>query len=194
MIELANEFDVETIIPFQCQIGNVEAKIVVIIEPKPHGEIEHAHFHTAITCPKIKMVHFPEPDRCQITDETCPFWEPKGGLKREPSTRKWLYAHQLIQVVASIELTGTQLMNMIFKNEGLSLKGDPRLMELNRLLIVSKLIDKDVYYQLEELRDVRNKLAHDPNKYLEFEEIYLFGLSFRAEKIDSFLRERIKKY
>jgi uncharacterized protein YutE (UPF0331/DUF86 family) len=186
---MVKEDDVNVHIPFQCKIGGVKATLGILIEPDPHsdGKGTHAHFHTTIICPKIKIVDYPEPDRCQITDETCPFWEPMGGYKRDPSSRKWLYAHHLIHSIASIEHTGTQLVNMIFEKEGLSLKNELRLIELNRLLLVSKLIDKRVYKQLEELRKVRNKLAHKPNAYLEFEEKKLFKLIEKANNTFSIL-------
>jgi hypothetical protein len=83
----AKESDVNVRIPFFCKVGQVEAILTIYIEPDPHGDGAgtHAHFHTPLLCPKTKIVEYPEPDRCQITDLTCPFWEPVGGYQRFPS-------------------------------------------------------------------------------------------------------------
>jgi hypothetical protein len=150
----ASEADAHVHIPFQCKTGNTPAELGILIEPDPHGvgNGTHAHFHTTILCPKINIVEAPEPDRCQVTNQTCNFWEPFGGYNRDPCLRKWLYAQRLIHTIARVEFYGTQLVNMIFKSKGLDMKGDLRLVEINRLLMVANSISQGIYGKIEKLR------------------------------------------
>jgi len=185
MYEKSIKHDVQTSIPFRCFIGKTKAILVVLIEPDPHGDGSgtHAHFHTAIVCPKLKVAKLPEPDRCQITDETCPFVAPLGSPWRHPEARKGIYAHEIIQSMALIEFYGTQVVNeKVFKPLGLR-KSFLKLAELSTLLVVANIINKDLFKKIERLRKVRNRLAHEPRAYLEFDERELFELSLEARSI-----------
>jgi len=180
-----SKYDVDVSIPFYCLIGKTKVTLSVLVEPDPHGDGKgtDAHFHTAVLCPYIKVVEIPELDRCRITDETCPFVTPLGSRLRSPEQRKSFYAHEIIRYAAFIEFYGTQLVNeKIFKPLGLKGVGNLRLVELNRILLASKLIDKKMYKRLEKIRSVRNKLAHEPNAFLRFSERELFKLTREALK------------
>lgn len=189
------EADIHDNIPFQCKIGNVIAELRILIESDPHGDGKgiHAHFHTTIQCPKIKIVDRPEPDRCQVTDETCPFWEPFGGYDRDSSSRKKVFFYKFLHSMTFVELYGTQLVYMIFQSKAIRLRHDLRFIEITRLLMASDSISRDIYTKLEELRKKRNKLAHEPYKYLEFEENELFQLNGEANEITDVLWKKLNK-
>ena len=121
-LKKATKYDVRKSMRFHCLIGKTEATLSVIIEPDPHGDERgtHAHFHTVPMCPKIKIVDIPEPDRCQITNKTCPFIAPLGSSKRNPELRKLDYAYTIIQKMAFIEFYGSQLVNEILGSKGLT--------------------------------------------------------------------------
>ena len=179
--------DVYVEIPFQCLIGKTKAILAIHIEPDPHGNGKgtHAHFHTTIICPKLKIVDVPEPDRCKITDKTCPFVAPFGSHLRSPELRKQMYVHDIVQSLAFIEYYGTQLVNKkIFMPLGVKVN-TLRLSELNRLLIATNLISKEQFEKLEKIRKTRNRLVHDPDSYLDFDEKELYELSMEAGKLAS---------
>lgn len=189
--------DVETTIPFFCKIGQTKAELFVMIEPDPHddGKGTHAHFHSGILyCPKKKIVDLPEPDRCKVTDETCPFWESFGGYQRNPTRRKWLYAQRFIHSFSSIEFYGTQLMTAFLKSKGC--KNLEKLPELDFWKIMNFLrifgqIDKAIHGRLNKIKETRNKLAHNPEAYMEFEEKELFEKDLEAAKLESELLKKL---
>ena len=191
-LKRTNKYDVSSSIHFYCFIGKTKVTLSVLVEPDPHGDGKgtDAHFHIAVLCPYIKVVEFPEPDRCRITDETCPFVAPLGSHLRSPERRKSLYAHEIIRYAAFIEFYGTQLVNKrIFKPLGLKGVGNLRLVELNRILLASNLIDKEMYKRLEKIRRTRNELAHEPNAFLRFSERELFELALEVRKAVTELRK-----
>jgi len=187
----STRYDVDEDLRFQCLIGNTKAALGIFIEPDPAGNGKgiHAHFHTTMRCPNMKIVDFPEPDRCKITDETCPFIAPLGSYERDPKLRKWQYAYKLVQMVALIEFYGSQLVNEILVSKGLPrAKNALRLMEVNRIMVASSLIGKRTYQKIDQLRRVRNKLAHDPRRYLEYKEKRLFTLLMEAQRLSDVIR------
>ena len=123
---------------FQCFLGKTEAILGILVEPDPHGDETgtHAHFHTTLICPNQKIVDVPEPDRCQITDRTCPFIAPCGSHERDPELRKRDYAHTIIRMMAFVEFYGEQLVNKILTTKGLPrTEYRLRLVELARIMI-----------------------------------------------------------
>ena len=188
------KYHVQRDINFQCLIGKTEATLGIIIEPDPHGDGKgtHAHFHTVITCPNTKILDVPEPDRCRITNRTCPFIAPLGSYRRNPELRKRDYAHTIIQMVAFIEFYGSQLVNKILANKRLPpIPTNLRLVELNRIMILSDLIDKKAFEKINQLRKIRNKLAHNPKEYLSFSEKELFELSMDARELSDDIAEKL---
>jgi hypothetical protein len=187
-LKKAWQHDVNERMRFRCLIGKTEATLSIMIEPDPHGDERgtHAHFHTIITCPNIKIVDLPEPDRCRITDNTCPFIAPLGSSERSPELRKLGYAHDIIQKMAFIEFYGSQLVNAIFSTKGLaSVQENLRVAELSRIMIMSDLVDNETYDKINRLRRIRNKLAHNPKQHLKFSEKQLFEWSMEARELSS---------
>jgi hypothetical protein len=190
------EADRECDLSFLCKIGQVDAELNVSVEPDPHGDGtgRHAHFHTIIMCPKIKIPDAHEPDRCRVTDETCPFVEPLGGYERNPDSRKWIYAQQFLHHVSSIEFSGTQLLSASLMSKGIEIRSE--LPDLSfatgmRLLYALGLIDEPTHKNIAGLRKHRNKLAHDPRAYLTFQEQDLFELMLKSRSLAAFLESRV---
>lgn len=186
-------------IPFLCKIGQVQARLGVCVEPDPHGDGKgtHAHFHTVITCPKTKIVDWPEPDRCSVIDRTCPFWEPAGGYKRDETQRKWQYAHQLIHYSGYLEVYGIQLLSEALRFRGFEISGelpDLRFQEIIDFLSTLKLVDHELSSSLTKIRKVRNTLAHQPAAYQEFAEKELYELVLLAEDIADKLRNEVSNF
>ena len=175
------ENDIFVTIPFNCKIGGVKAYIRVHIEPDPHGDGKgtDAHFHTAIDCPKIKVVvDSPEPDRCSVTDKTCPFVQPLGGIERDEKLRKKYYAGEIILAVTSIEQYSKKILLDYFKSNNIKISVNKvkkfRLADVTMFLYALKLIDYETYLDLNKIREIRNDLAHDPEAYLKFKEKELY--------------------
>lgn len=196
-LKKAFQYDVEETLHFHCLIGKTDATLTIMIEPDPHGDEKgtHAHFHIAYFCTNLKIMDFPEPDRCRITDKTCPFIAPLGSDERYPERRKFGYASKIIQELAFIEFYGSQLVNEILEKKkqkpiGYSL----RVAELERILVVSDMIDVETYQTLDELRRLRNKLAHSPNEYLKFDEKELYDRSNKASTLSHAFAELLKKH
>jgi hypothetical protein len=193
----ATKYDVEAKCRFHCLIGKTEATLTITIEPDPHGNEsgEHAHFHTVLMCPNMKIVDLPEPDQCRITDKTCPFIAPLGSDERSPERRKFGYASTIIQKIAFIEFYGSQLVNEILKKKKLKPIGySLRVAELEKILVISDLIDAATYQKVGKLRKLRNKLAHSPTEYLKFTEKELYDWSNEASKLSYAVAELLKKY
>ncbi len=185
--------------PFLCKVGQAEAEVHVYIEPDPHGDGQgtHAHFHTLIQCPRIKRVDYPEPDRCQITDETCPFWEPLGGYERKPDSRKWIYAQQFLHHVSTIEFSSTQLLSVSLMSKGFEITSelpDLSYATSTRFLHALGLIDNSTYKEIEGVRKQRNKLAHDPGAYLTFQEQDSFELMLKSRSLAGLLENRVSQF
>ena len=185
-------------VPFFCKIGQVEAYVFVHIEPDPHGNGKgtHAHFHAVPHCPKTKIVDYPEPDRCQVTDDTCPFWEPVGGYERDSTTRKWVYAQQFLHYSGLTEFYGRQLINISLRSKGFKITTklpDLRFIDIIKFLRALEVIDTDLYKELNKIRDRRNKLAHRPEEYKGFEEKELFELMIKTQKLASLLYGKSKQ-
>jgi hypothetical protein len=194
-LEKARQYDVREDIPFRCLIGKTDAKLHIMIEPDPHGDERgtHSHFHTVLMCPNVKVVGIPEPDRCQITDSTCPFVAPVGSEERYPELRKFRYANEIIQKIAFIEFYGSQLVNEILKKKKLApIQYSLRVAELEKILVVSDLIDTETYRKIVDLRRMRNKLAHSPKEYLKFAEKELYGYSIDAGKLSHVVADLLK--
>ena len=135
-LKKSSKYDAEKYIGFQCLIGKTEATLGIVVEPDPHGDGigTHAHFHATLTRPNTKIVDFPEPDQCRLTNRTCPFIAPLGSYRRHAELRKRDYAHTIIQMMVFIELYGSQLVNKILAIKQLPpAQTDLRLVELNRL-------------------------------------------------------------
>jgi len=69
-----------------------------------------------------------------------------------------------------------------------------RVAELEKILVISDLIDAETYQKVGELRKMRNKLAHSPNEYLKFEEKELYNWSNEASKLSYAVAELLKKH
>lgn len=192
LLKKTMRYDKEAKIHFHCLIGQTEATLCTRIEPDPHGDEsgKHSHFHTATICPNMKIVDFPEPDRCQLTNRTCPFIAPFGSHERSPERRKFGYASEIIQKIALIEFYGSQLVNEILQKEKLKPIGySLRVAELVRILVVSSLIDTSTYLKINKLRQQRNKLAHKPKAYLKFSEKELYDWSLEAEAMSYIIQK-----
>lgn len=195
-LERSTKYDVTKNIRFRCLLRKTEAILGITIEPDPNGDETgtHAHFHTSILCSNIKIVDLPEPDRCQITNKTCRFIAPFGSHKRDLQLRKRDYATTIIQMVAFIEFYGSQLVNKILATKGLShIQENLRLVDLARIIIVSDLIDKELFEKINKLRKIRNKLAHNPREYLNFSEKQLYKLSMDAREVSDDLRKTVEE-
>jgi len=195
-LKKATRHDVDKDILFHCLIGNSEVILFIMIEPDPHGDEtgNHAHFHTGIRCPNIEIVDFPEPDRCQITDMTCPFIAPLGSHERSPELRKRNYAHTIIQMMALIEAYGSQLVNKVLGSKGLRHTPDNlRVVELANIMIISGWIDNETFEKINSLRRVRNKFAHKPRQYLEFTEKELYEMSIDARELANAIKNLLSK-
>lgn len=194
----AKESDVIVPTVFFCKIGQVQARLTMYIEPDPHGDGTgtHAHFHTPLACPKIKIVEYPEPDRCQVTDSTCPFWEPVGGYQRNVNTRKWVHAHRFLHQVSLIEFYSTQLLIVSFRSKGFKVTQnlpEIRLVDLIKLLRALEVLDDATCDELDDVRGKRNKLTHGPGAYLKYQEKVLYDLASKAEKLASFLSTKMSE-
>jgi len=184
--------------PFFCKVGQVESEVRVYIEPDPHGDGKgtHAHFHTMIRCPKIKIVDFPEPDRCQVTDETCPFVAPFGDYERDSGARRWVYAQRFLHHVSFIEFYGMQLIYLSLISKGFKMAKelpDLRYVDIIRFLHALGLVNSTTCNELDDVRKQRNKLAHRPKAYRRFKEKELFELVSKAQKLAGFLGTRISE-
>jgi hypothetical protein len=196
-LQKATKYDVETKCRFHCLIGKTDAILSVLVEPDPQGNESgrYSHFHTVVRCPNMKIVDVPEPDRCRITDSTCPFIAPLGSDERSPERRKFGYASTIIQKIAFIEFYGSQLVNEILKKKRLKPIGySLRVAELEKILVISDLIDAETYQKVVELRRLRNKLAHSPREYLKFDEKELYDWSNVASKLSNDIAELLRKY
>jgi hypothetical protein len=191
----ATKYDVSTDIPFRCLIGKTDAELHIMIEPDPHGDERgtHSHFHALMMCPNMKIVDVPEPDRCKITDNTCPFIAPLGSDERNPELRKFRYANEIIQKIASIEFYGSQFVNEILRKKKLApIQYNLRVAELEKILVVSDLIDVETYRKVGILRRMRNKLAHSPKEYLKFSERDLYECSREADRLSYVFADLLK--
>lgn len=187
-------YDVHKIIGFRCPIGKTEAVIGIMIEPDPHGDESEtdSHFHSIASCHKMKIADFPEPDRCNITDATCPFTAPIDSDETSSERRKFSYASTIIQKIAFIEVYGSQLVNEILKKKKLK-PISIRVAELEKILVTSDLIDSETYQKLDKLRHMRNEFAHSPNRHLKFTEKDLYDSSMEADKLSSIVVGLLKK-
>lgn len=191
----AIRYDVNKTIPFQCLIGKTQAELCITIEPDLHGDESgtHSHFHTFTMCPNTKIVDAPEPDRCKITDSTCPFIAPVGSDEVSPDRRKFRYANTIIQKIAFIEFYGSQLVNKILQKKKLvPIPYSLRVAELEKILVISDLIDAETYQKFGKLRRMRNKLAHSPKAYLKFTEKDLYKCSIEADKLSYVVADLLK--
>jgi hypothetical protein len=191
----ARRYDVDETIPFQCLIGKTQAKLCIMVEPDPHGDESgtHSHFHTTAMCLNMKIVDAPEPDRCQITDSTCPFIAPIGSDEVSPELRKLRYANEIIQKIAFIEFYGSQLVNEILQKKKLAaIQYNLRVAELEKILVIADLIDATTYQKVGRLRRLRNKLAHSPKEYLKFTEKDLHKFSIEADALSYVVADLLK--
>jgi hypothetical protein len=191
----AIRYDVNKTISFQCLIGKTKAELHIIVEPDPHSDESgtHSHFHTVTRCPNMKIVDVPEPDRCRITESTCPFIAPVGSDEVSPELRKFRYANTIIQKIAFIEFYGSQLVNEILQKKKLApIRYNLRVAELEKILVISDLIDAETYQKVGKLRRMRNKLAHSPKAYLKFTEKDLYNCSIEADKLSYVVADLLK--
>jgi hypothetical protein len=191
----ATRYDVRKDIPFRCLIGKTDAELHIMIEPDPRGDESgtYSHFHTVMMCPNMKIVDVPEPDRCKITDSTCPFIAPVGSDERSPELRKFRYANEIIQKIAFIEFYGSQLVNEILRKKKLTpIQYNLKVAELEKILVVSDLINAETYQKVGNLRRMRNKLAHSPKEYLNFREKDLYECSREADRLSYVVADLLK--
>lgn len=187
--------DVDVDIEFFCKVGQTTAKLSIYIEPDPlaDGKGTHAHFHTMILCPKVKIVDFPEPDRCVVTDNTCTFVEPFGGLGRDEVSRKWECAHRFIHNATSIEINGKYLLSASLRSKGFDIQGELPELSYQRIiefLFALRLIDKETFRKLDNIRRKRNELVHDLEAYMKFVEKELFDMTWEARQVANELRKK----
>jgi uncharacterized protein YutE (UPF0331/DUF86 family) len=125
-----------------------------------------------------------------VTGVTCAFWEPIGGYERDATSRKWIFAHRLIQEMASIEFYGKQLINLVTAKS-------------NDKLVLAKVIDKlkmlqiinsEDQFILKKMCSTRNQLAHNPLEYVNIEEKTLFEQSENAQRISDNLIDKLMKH
>jgi len=67
-----------------------------------------------------------------------------------------------------------------------------RVAELEKILVVSDLIDAKTYQKVGNLRRMRNKLAHSPKEYLKFSEKKLYECSRETDKLSYVIADRLK--
>ncbi|MCP4608967.1 MAG: hypothetical protein GY845_09670 [Planctomycetes bacterium] len=89
--------------------------------------------------------------------------------------------------MADIEFHGTQLINQFPKYSA----NDPGLAKVIDRLFKLHLIDEQTYYTLQELRELRNQLAHHPTKYLNFDEIKLYEFEHHSKMILNFVMQKL---
>ncbi len=183
--------DVKTTIPFSCKIGQTKAELFVMIESDPHGDGRgtHAHFHSGILyCPKKKIVDLPEPDRCEITDKNCPFNKSFGKSTDDPIQRKQAYAYELISSVSLIEIYGTNLIEKFLKFKGYKFASNPpnlRFLEIMKFLRAFNLLKDKTYGKLKQIKDMRDRLAHEEKPYTTINGNTLLNMASEARELAS---------
>jgi hypothetical protein len=130
--------------------------------------------------------------RCKITDSTCPFIAPLGSDEVSPERRKFGYANTIIQNIAFIEFYGSQLVNEILQKKKLAPIHSLRVAELEKILVISDLIDAETYQKIGKLRRMRNKLAYSPKEYLKFTERDLNECSIEAIALSYVVADLLK--
>lgn len=161
------DVDLDTI--FFCEIGNTFARLSIKIEPAPHKEPSHAHFHTTLMCPKNRIVESPEPDRCLTTELPCPFWEARGKKYVDKLSRQKEYGLRILQYGAYFEYYATVKLTKYFEKRGINVDVK-RLPQLSlsdklRLLFAMSIIDNATYSKLVEVKRERDKLAHEAKPF-----------------------------
>lgn len=161
--------DVQIDTQFFCEIGKTYVRMMVMIEPAPCDKPNYCHFHTTIMCPKTRIVEPPEPDRCAITELPCRFQTPLSKSFSDKLSRQKEYGLRILQYGAYFEYyIQTKLLGCL-KRKGVevNMKRFPR-MTLDgkiRLLYSLNLIDSETYSKLIEVKNERNKLAHEAKPY-----------------------------
>jgi hypothetical protein len=195
--ENAAKYDVENRTSFHCLTGHIKAELFLMIEPDPHGTEsgKDGHFHIALICANARVPETPtEPDRCQITDDTCPFVGPVGPTDRDPKKRKFALANKIVQGVAFIDFFGSQILSSTLESKGPNKKlANSKVFELNKSLLSSGIINTETFQVIDNLRKTRNVLAHDPEGYLKFTENQLYEFSRIAAQTASYLENRAQK-
>lgn len=115
---------------FFCEIGKTHAKMGITIEPSPHNEPSHAHFHTFLLCPKARIVEVPELDRCMVTELPCPFQFPLGKLHSDKLSRQREYGIRILQYGAYFEYYATCKLINFLKASGVNMDGE-KLPQMN---------------------------------------------------------------
>ena len=80
--------------------------------------------------------------------------------------------------------------NQECREEYQNIKDDMKLVDVIKHLLEFEVIDINMYNTLNEMRKTRNRLAHNSEEYLSFEEIPLFELSNNARIISENLRKK----
>lgn len=154
---------------FFCEIGKIIANISITIEPAPHNNPDHAHFHTVVMCPKVRIVESPEPDRCSVTELPCPFWQPVGKRFVDKLSRQREYGLRILQYGAYFEYYATQKLINYLKEKGVDLN-EKRLPQMPlgekiRLLYSMNIINNTTYSKIVEVKKERDKLAHEAKPF-----------------------------
>jgi len=175
-------------IPFSCKIGQIKAKLDILIETDPigNGKGTAAHYHAFPSCPKIDRGTYPY--RCMVTKEVCPFWEPYGGYEVEPYKRSFIYIYNFIRSISFIEFWGQKILLMIFKSRGVNVEKHHHisLMEVIILLRVFELIDKNTYSELIKIKNFRDGLLHTPKALMDpdYDESTLSKIVSKAKRLE----------
>jgi len=161
--------DVHLDTEFFCEIGEVFAKMGVMIEPAPHGDQNFGHFHVVTLCPKLRSVEPPEPYRCSITELPCRFDSPMSKPLADKLDRQKEYGLRILQYGAYFEYYATIKLKESFKIKGLKLDLEkfPNL-NLNqkiRLLYSLDMIDEKTFSKFMDVKKERNKLAHEAKPF-----------------------------
>lgn len=181
--------DIRSEIDFFCQVGRVNASVGILVEPAPHKDPSHGHLHVSLLCEKLLIAVFPEPDRCSVTNRTCRFQSAFGHHILYEESRKKDYANEIILAAAHIEYYGAARLRthrssrrQPFDHERASLR------EIIRALKDSRLIDDETHTELLDLKECRNRLAHDTDVLQRYSEQDLYSFVLRARKLIDVLR------
>jgi hypothetical protein len=181
--------DVRSELNFFCEIGEVKALVGLHVEPAPHGDPSHGHLHVSLLCEKVCIPDFPEPDRCSLTNRTCPFQLEFGHHLLHEESRKKDYANQILLSSAHIEYYGAIRLRRYHDSQGLSF--NQRKLNLSRIIQLLKtngLIDPVTYAELVRLKDCRNRLAHQVDALEKYTEQELYSFTVRAQKLIDTMR------
>lgn len=176
-------------IPFFCTIGQIKATLDVLIEIDPigNGKGRAAHYHAFPSCPKTdRSGNYPgNGNKCMVTTEVCPFWEPFGSYEVEPDRRNFIYISNFVRFVSFVEFFGEKIISKIFESKGVSVEKQHHVSftEIIMLLRVFGIIEKKTYDDLIEIRKFRDNLLHRPRMLMAYDENILSKMVTKADKL-----------